>query len=92
MWISHLFITWGEIEGTPLRLVPEDTSIDIGKSGDGPSFKIPLPPSRDFKAHSLSREATRKIRKRFKILKPLLPSPLRGGSASPSARTLSHAA
>ena len=24
------FITWGEIEGTPLRLEPEDTPIDIG--------------------------------------------------------------
>ncbi|KAJ6334276.1 hypothetical protein OIU78_011221 [Salix suchowensis] len=54
------FITWGEIEGTPMRLEPEDTPIDIGGSGDGPHFKIPNPPARDVKAHSLSREASRR--------------------------------
>lgn len=87
------FITWGEIEGTPLRLEPEDTPIGIGGSGDGPHFKIPCPPSRDLKAHSLSREAARKLRERSKMFqKPPLPSPVRGGSASPSVRTLSHAA
>lgn len=87
------FITWGEIEGTPLRLEPEDTPIDIGGSGDGPHFKIPLPPARDVKAHSLSREAARKLRERSKMFqKPPLPSPARGGSASPSVRTLSPAA
>ncbi|PIN25334.1 Nuclear protein ES2 [Handroanthus impetiginosus] len=87
------FITWGEIEGTPLRLEPEETPIDIGGSGDGPQFKIPKPPSRDVKAHSLSREAARKIRERSKMFqKPPLPSPVRGGSASPSTRTLSPAA
>ncbi|KAK4429955.1 Splicing factor ESS-2 [Sesamum alatum] len=81
------FITWGEIEGTPLRLEPEDTPIDIGGSGDGPQFKIPMPPSRDVKAHSLSREAARKLRERSKMFqKPPLPSPVRGGSASPSTR------
>ncbi|KAK2995651.1 hypothetical protein RJ640_013608 [Escallonia rubra] len=86
------FITWGEIEGTPLRLESEDTPIDIGGSGDGPKFKIPLPPSRDVKAHSLSRDAARKLRERSRMFqKPPLPSPVRGGSASPSAR-LSHAA
>lgn len=87
------FITWGEIEGTPLRLEPEDTPIDIGGSGNGPQFKIPLPPSRDVKAHSLSRDAARKLRERSRMFqKPPLPSPVRGGSASPSARTLSPAA
>ncbi|CAI9090151.1 OLC1v1024860C1 [Oldenlandia corymbosa var. corymbosa] len=87
------FITWGEIEGTPVRLEPEDTPIDIGGSGDGPQFKIPLPPSRDVKAHSLSREAARKLRERSKMFqKPPLHSPVRGGSASPSGRTLSPAA
>ncbi|RVW37531.1 hypothetical protein CK203_073911 [Vitis vinifera] len=79
--------------GTPLRLEPEDTPIGIGGSGDGPHFKIPCPPSRDLKAHSLSREAARKLRERSKMFqKPPLPSPVRGGSASPSVRTLSHAA
>ncbi|PON63574.1 Nuclear protein DGCR [Parasponia andersonii] len=87
------FITWGEIEGTPLRLDPEDTPIDIGGSGDGPHYSIPFPPARDEKAHSLSREAARKLRERSKLFqKPPLPSPVRGGSASPSVRTLSPAA
>ncbi|XP_074365514.1 uncharacterized protein LOC141706633 [Apium graveolens] len=86
-------ITWGEIDGTPLRLDPEDTPFDIGGSGDGPQFKIPLPPTRDLKAHSLSRDAARKIRERSRMTqKPPLHSPLRGGSASPRARTLSPAA
>lgn len=87
------FITWGEIEGTPLRLEMEETPIDIGGSGDGPQYRIPCPPVRDEKAHSLSREAARKLRERSKMFqKPPLPSPVRGGSASPSARTLSPAA
>ncbi|KAL6562544.1 hypothetical protein OROGR_003551 [Orobanche gracilis] len=87
------FITWGEIEGTPLRLEPEDTPINIGGSGAGAQFKIPMPPSRDLKAHSLSREAARKLRERSKMFqKPPLPSPVRGGSASPCKRTLSPAA
>ncbi|KAL9244328.1 hypothetical protein vseg_018115 [Gypsophila vaccaria] len=87
------FITWGEIEGTPLRLDLEDTPLDIGGSGDGSHFKIPCPPSRDIKAHTLSREAARKIKDRTRMFqKPPLPSPMRSGSASPSARTLSPAA
>ncbi|GAB2256854.1 hypothetical protein Droror1_Dr00022913 [Drosera rotundifolia] len=85
------FITWGEVDGTPLRLEPEDTPLDIGGSADGPHFKIPFPPSRDVKAHSLSREAARKIRERSKMFrKPPLPSPGRSGSVSP--KTLSPAA
>jgi protein DGCR14 len=61
------FITWGEIEGTPMRLEPEDTPIDIGGSGNGPHFKIPNPPARDVKAHSLSREASRRLREKSKM-------------------------
>ncbi|XP_008796613.1 splicing factor ESS-2 homolog [Phoenix dactylifera] len=87
------FMTWGEIEGTPLRLDPEETPGGIGGSSEGPHYRIPLPPSRDVKAHSLSREAARKLRERSKMFgKPPLPSPARGGSASPSVRTLSSAA
>uniref|UniRef100_A0A2C9UTV8 Protein DGCR14 n=1 Tax=Manihot esculenta TaxID=3983 RepID=A0A2C9UTV8_MANES len=79
------FITWVEIEGTPLRLEPEDTPVDIGASSNGPHFKISNPPARDMKAHSLSREAVRKLRERSKLFqKPPLPSPVRGGSESPS--------
>ncbi|WOL02160.1 protein DGCR14 [Canna indica] len=87
------FMTWGEIEGTPMRLDPEDTSAGVGGSSDGPHFRIPLPSSRDVKAHSLAREAARKVRERSKMFrKPPLPSPARGGSASPNVRTLSPAA
>uniref|UniRef100_A0A1D1YXA5 Protein DGCR14 n=1 Tax=Anthurium amnicola TaxID=1678845 RepID=A0A1D1YXA5_9ARAE len=87
------FMTWGEIEGTPLRLDLDDNPVEIGGSSEGPRFSIPLPPSRDVKAHSLSREAARKLRERSRMFqKPLLPSPARGGSASPSVRTLSPAA
>ncbi|KAG6506466.1 splicing factor ESS-2 homolog [Zingiber officinale] len=87
------FMTWGEIEGTPLRLDLEESPVDIGGSSDGPHFRIPLPSSRDVKAHSLAREAARKVRERSKMFKkPPLPSPARGGSASPNVRTLSPAA
>uniref|UniRef100_A0A0A8YX98 DGCR14 protein n=1 Tax=Arundo donax TaxID=35708 RepID=A0A0A8YX98_ARUDO len=84
------FMTWGEIDGTPLRLDPEDTPGGSGGS-ERAHFKIPHPPARDVKAHLLSRDAARKIKERSKIFhKPPLPSPVRGGSASP--RTLSPAA
>ncbi|GJV49954.1 splicing factor ESS-2, partial [Tanacetum coccineum] len=84
------FITWGEIEGTSLRLEAEDTPIDIGGSGNRPLILIS--PSRDLKAHSLSRDAARKLRGSvFDVSEPLH-SPAKSGSASPSARTLSPAA
>lgn len=84
------FITWGEIEGTPLRLDEEGGD---GGSADGPRYSIPNLPSRDEKAHSLSRDAARKMRERRKMFrKPPLPSPARGGSMSPNIRTLSPAA
>ncbi|KAF8082049.1 hypothetical protein N665_0850s0001 [Sinapis alba] len=88
------FITWGEIEGTPMRLDPEDTPIDIGGSADGPHYNIPSAPARDVTAHSLSRDASRKLRERSNRMfkKPPLPSPHRSGSASPNVRTLSPAA
>ncbi|KAJ0234054.1 hypothetical protein HA466_0276050 [Hirschfeldia incana] len=91
------FITWGEIEGTPMRLDPEDTPIDIGGSADGPRYNIPYAPARDVRAHSLSRDASRKLRERSNSMfkKPPLPySPHlhRSGSASPNVRMLSPAA
>ncbi|KAK8955376.1 hypothetical protein KSP40_PGU015140 [Platanthera guangdongensis] len=87
------FMTWGAIEGTPLRLDFEESPLINGGSSDGPHFSIPFPPSRDAKAHSLSREATRRLRERSKMYqKPPLPSPSRGGSATPSVRNLSPAA
>lgn len=87
------FITWGEIEGTPLRLDEEGGEGFDGGSADGPRYSIPNLPSRDEKAHSLSRDAARKMRERRKMFrKPPLPSPARGGSVSPNIRTLSPAA
>ncbi|KAL5199291.1 hypothetical protein ABZP36_020494 [Zizania latifolia] len=84
------FMTWGEIDGTPLRLDPEETPGGSG-GNDASHFKIPPPPVRDVKAHLLSRDAARKIKERTKMYtKPPLPSPVRGGSASP--RNLSPAA
>ena len=58
------FMTWGDIEGTPLRLEMEDTPIGIGGSADGPHFKIPAVPTRDEVAHNMSRSAAKNIRQR----------------------------
>ncbi|KAM3211909.1 hypothetical protein ACQJBY_065173 [Aegilops geniculata] len=81
------FMTWGEIDGTPLRLDPDETPGGSERS----HFKIPPPPVRDVKAHLLSRDAAKKIKARTHMFhKPPLPSPVRGGSASP--RNLSPAA
>ncbi|KAF3333195.1 protein DGCR14 [Carex littledalei] len=87
-------MTWGEIEGTPLRLDLDDDTLGTPGSANGPQFKIPFPPARDVKAHLLSREAARKIKERRNKFapKPPLPSPSRSGSMSPGARTLSQAA
>ncbi|MCO5577109.1 hypothetical protein L7F22_030932 [Adiantum nelumboides] len=86
------FMTWGEIEGTPLRLEAEDTPIGIGGSGDGPHFKIPAPPSRDARAHSLSRDAARSLREKSRLSQTRAsPSPARA-SGSPALKSLSAAA
>ncbi|KAI5084676.1 hypothetical protein GOP47_0000845 [Adiantum capillus-veneris] len=86
------FMTWGEIEGTPLRLEAEDTPVGIGGSGDGPHFKIPAPPSRDARAHSLSRDAARSLREKWRLSHSRAsPSPARG-SGSPALKSLSAAA
>lgn len=87
------FMTWGDIEGTPLRLETEDTPVGIGGSGDGPQFKIPAPPSRDARAHRLSRDAARNIREKSILHQGhLTPSSTRGGSASPGMKSFSAAA
>ncbi|CAN6470658.1 unnamed protein product [Victoria cruziana] len=79
------FMTWGEIEGSPLRLESEDTT-------EGPQFKMPDLASRDVKAHNLSREAGRRLREKSRLYgKAGLPLP-RGRSASPGLRGLSPAA
>eukprot|EP00897_Mesotaenium_endlicherianum_P001530 jgi/Mesen1/1404/ME000130S00494 len=79
------FMTWGDIEGTPIRLEAEDTPIGIGGSSDGTHFKIPAPPPRDEHAHKLSRTAGRTLRERTALRAPS-PSPARhGAAASPAA-------
>lgn len=81
------FMTWGEIDGTPLRLDSDETP----GGSERAHFKMPPPPARDIKAHLLSRDAARKIKERSNTFhRPPLPSPARGVSASP--RTLSSAA
>lgn len=88
------FVTWGEIEGTPVRLEAEDTPVGIGGSGDGPHFKIPNPPSRDIRAYNLSRDAARNLREKSRLFQkpPRVPTPTRKGSMSPSFNALSPAA
>ncbi len=34
-------MTWGALDGTPLRLEQEDTPVDIGGRGAGPHFHMP---------------------------------------------------
>eukprot|EP00246_Nothoceros_aenigmaticus_P018405 TRINITY_DN9603_c0_g1_i1.p1 TRINITY_DN9603_c0_g1~~TRINITY_DN9603_c0_g1_i1.p1 ORF type:complete len:533 (-),score=98.00 TRINITY_DN9603_c0_g1_i1:99-1697(-) len=87
------FLTWGEIEGTPLRLEMEDTPVGIGGNGEGPHFRIPVPPTRDARAQSLSRDAARHLKEKFRLSHNMTssPSPLRG-SSSPAIGTLSAAA
>lgn len=86
------FMTWGDIDGTPLRLETEDTPVGIGGSGDGPQFKIPAPPSRDARAQRLSRDAARNLREKSRLHQGYLtPSPARG-PASPGMKSFSAAA
>lgn len=83
------FMTWGDIEGTPLRLEAEDTPVSIG-GGEGPLFKMPAPPPRDRQAHQMSRKAASNLRARQDIQAGRTPkAPL--GAASPAVGALSAA-
>ncbi|GBG63832.1 hypothetical protein CBR_g39617 [Chara braunii] len=62
------FITWGEIEGTPIRLEAEDV-LGLGGGRDGPHFKIAAQPQREARGHSLSRMAGGSLRARERIMK-----------------------
>ncbi|XP_065663372.1 splicing factor ESS-2 homolog [Hydra vulgaris] len=53
-------MTWGEIEGTPLRLDATPLSNNV------PSFKIPEPPRREMLAHSLAEKASKQHREKRK--------------------------
>ena len=50
-------MTWGELEGTPMRL-------DATPSSNAPSFKIPEPSRREVLAHSLAEKASKQHREK----------------------------
>ena len=52
-------MTWGELEGTPLRIDATPSS-----SSQGPTFVIPEPPRREQIAHSLAEKASRQHREK----------------------------
>eukprot|EP00898_Chlorokybus_atmophyticus_P007526 jgi/Chlat1/7775/Chrsp66S07243 len=56
------FMTWGDVEGTPLRLEAEDTPIDIG--GAVNMFKVPATPLREKAGMLLARKAGRSLQSR----------------------------
>jgi len=84
------FMTWGEIEGTPLLLGAPG---GLGDSGPGPKFKMDKPPDRDEVGHELSRQVGIRERKkkqaRLSSVRQVLPSPSHGmAQLSPAARRL----
>ncbi|EIE23988.1 hypothetical protein COCSUDRAFT_53177 [Coccomyxa subellipsoidea C-169] len=56
------FMTWGELEGTPLRLDPEDDI--ILQPASGPQFRVPEASSRDALARQMGQTAAAKLRNR----------------------------
>ncbi|CAI5463050.1 unnamed protein product [Closterium sp. Yama58-4] len=62
------FMTWGELDGTPLRLDAEDTPVGFNEVGGvgagGPQFTMAAAPARDEAGVQLSRSAGRSIRER----------------------------
>lgn len=54
-------MTWGELEGTPLRL--DATPI----ATPGPTFKIPEPPRREQLGHQLVEEINKQYRTKRKV-------------------------
>jgi protein DGCR14 len=55
-------MTWGEIEGTPFRLDGSDTPVHT--TLQGPSFRIPEPPTREKLALALAEKAGERHRDR----------------------------
>ena len=54
------FMTWGEIEGTPMRLDATPGS------ASGPTFKIPEPPRREQLGHQLVEKMSKEHRNKRK--------------------------
>lgn len=77
------FMTWGDIDGTPLRLEAEDTPVGIGGAADGPHFQIPTAGARDETAMNMSRAAARSLKQRKQTQGGSLRGP-HGLSPSPS--------
>lgn len=89
---SSPFMTWGEIEGTPVRLEAEETPLGIGGSGDGPRFKMQQLSKRDETLQAISRQASKGLREKQNLRGLGLgfgsPSPLRAfGSPKITARS-----
>ncbi|PRP81987.1 hypothetical protein PROFUN_10481 [Planoprotostelium fungivorum] len=53
-------MTWGSVEGTPLRLDPTDTPVGIGSNGAGPTFRFSETSERERLAIELSDKAKQK--------------------------------
>ncbi|CAL8462491.1 g2024 [Coccomyxa elongata] len=75
------FMTWGELEGTPLRLDAEDDIIVQPATG-GPQFRVPEASSRDALARHLGQTAAAKLRTRAASARRAAP-PLTPGAMPP---------
>ncbi|KAK9906415.1 hypothetical protein WJX75_001485 [Coccomyxa subellipsoidea] len=74
------FMTWGELEGTPLRLDPEDDI--IVQPASGPHFRVPDASSRDALARQMGQTAAAKLRNRAASARRAAP-PLTPGAMPP---------
>ncbi|KAF5838598.1 nuclear protein Es2-domain-containing protein [Dunaliella salina] len=64
------FMTWGDIEGTPLRLEPEEGVAYDPKALDGPTFSVPSMPKKEQVGHELANaKSIKELRKRQKAAK-----------------------
>jgi len=64
------FMTWGDIEGTPLRLEPEEGVAYDPKALDGPTFSVPNMPKKEQVGHELAAaKSIKELRKRQKAAK-----------------------
>jgi protein DGCR14 len=81
------FITWGEIESTPLRLDDLETPL---KATNGPQFKIPDMPSRDKITLDLANKAEAKMRAKQTPRRKSAPNALSGNKTplSPAGQQL----
>lgn len=72
------FMTWGTIEGTPLRIESEDE----------PKFKMPATPKREEVALKLAEKAAKRLKKKKNVKVMRTPTPNRFDTWSPAAQML----